>query len=75
MRVRDINSLSGETIIIPFDGHQPSGTDVDGLLGGFLGRLAQNHKYFPISFEKWPDVLDDYKNTVFYNIIKVCSDI
>ncbi|KAJ1408786.1 hypothetical protein SESBI_23198 [Sesbania bispinosa] len=72
MRIRDIFSLPrGETVIIPFDGSTPSGTDADGLLGGFLGRLAQNYRYFPISFKKWPKVLQTSKDWVWANVIKV----
>lgn len=66
MSVRDINPLpDGEKIIIPFDGQTPSGTDIDGLLGGFLSKLAQNHRNFPINFEKWPDVPSGYKDAIF----------
>ncbi|KAJ1415015.1 hypothetical protein SESBI_18374 [Sesbania bispinosa] len=75
LRVRDIFSLPhGEMIIIPFDGSTPSGTDADGLLGGFLGRLAQNYRYFPISFKKWPKVLQSSKDWVWANVIKeICQ--
>ncbi|TKY46348.1 hypothetical protein E2542_SST28387 [Spatholobus suberectus] len=66
IRVRDIDTLQiGETIIVPFDGHELSGKDIDGLLGGFLGQLTQNHNNFQISFERWPNVLQSYKDHVF----------
>lgn len=61
----------GEQVLIPFDGSQPSGTEINGLLGGFLTRLGQNHKYFPISFESWSKVPDIYKDQVWRIIIEV----
>ncbi|TKY63192.1 transposase, Ptta/En/Spm, plant [Spatholobus suberectus] len=54
----------------PFEGNQPSGTDVDGLLGGFLGRLAQDNKLFPICFENWHLMLNSYKDKVWDDGIK-----
>ncbi|KAJ1427569.1 putative transposase, Ptta/En/Spm, plant [Sesbania bispinosa] len=69
MRVRDLYELqNGDKVIIPFDGRQPSGTEADGLLGGYLGRLAADHRCFPISFKKWPDVPKTYKDDVWKTI-------
>ncbi|XP_057423783.1 uncharacterized protein LOC130717546 [Lotus japonicus] len=60
-----------EQIIVPFKGNQPVGTDIDGLLGQYLGRLASNHKLLPISFKKWPEVVKTYKDWVWEKHIKV----
>ena len=61
----------GEKVFIPFDGIQPAGTDDDGLLGGFLGQIGQDHKYFPISFKNWRKVADTFKDECWDKVIKV----
>ena len=69
--VREIYDLPlGDKVVIPFDGNQPSATDVDGLLGGFLGRLAADSKIFPIYFENWHLMFNSYKNRAWNDIIK-----
>ena len=38
LMVKEIYYLPlGDKVVIPFDGNQQSATNVDGLLGGFLG--------------------------------------
>lgn len=74
MQVRDVYELPrGVRVVIPFVGITPSGTDVDGLLAGFLGRLAREHKWFPIGFDSWKKVIGDIKNKAWNNVIKVLS--
>jgi len=70
--VKEIYDLPlGDKVVIPFDGNQPSATNVDGLLGGFLGRLAAYSKMFSICFENWHLVLNSYKNRAWNDVIKV----
>ncbi|QCD93378.1 putative transposase [Vigna unguiculata] len=69
--VKEIYDLPlGDKVVIPFDGNQPSATNVDGLLGGFLGRLAAYSKMFSICFENWHLVLNSYKNRAWNDVIK-----
>ncbi|TKY66332.1 hypothetical protein E2542_SST09201 [Spatholobus suberectus] len=62
MTVKEIYKLPlGEKIVIPFEGNQPSGEDADGLLGGFLGRLAKDNKlsFQELAFEiEWATFID-----------------
>lgn len=72
MEVSDINYLPpGDKVVIPFDGNQPSTKDANWLLGVFLGPVAINHSFLPISFKCWPHVPKDYKDRVWDEIIKV----
>ncbi|KAJ1397630.1 hypothetical protein SESBI_31683 [Sesbania bispinosa] len=48
---------------------QPIG-EAAGLLGGFLGSFNANVNKFPISYEKWLDVPQTYKDHVWDNTIK-----
>lgn len=76
MQVRDVYQLPrGVRVVVPFDGNTPSATDVDGLLGGFLGRLAREHKWFPIGFDSWKKVICDIKDKAWDNVIKVLSAV
>jgi len=74
LMVKEIYDLPlGDKVVIPFDGNQPSATNVDGILGGFLGRLAVDSKMFPICFDNWHLVLNSYKNRAWNDVIKVKS--
>ena len=74
LMVKEIYDLPlGDKVVIPFDGNQPSVTNVDGLLRGVLGRLAANSKMFPICFNNWHFGLNNYKNRAWNNVIKVNS--
>jgi len=45
------------------DKYQPIG-EASGLLAGVCGQLATNNILFPISFERWSDILGAYKDRV-----------
>ncbi|QCD87653.1 hypothetical protein DEO72_LG3g2192 [Vigna unguiculata] len=71
LMVKEIYDLPlGDKVVIPFDGNQPSVTNVDGLLRGVLGRLAADSKMFPICFNNWHFGLNNYKNRAWNNVIK-----
>ncbi|CAL1358791.1 unnamed protein product [Linum trigynum] len=58
----------GTKFVVPFVRNQPV-HDGGGLLGQFLGLLARDVNYFPISFDSWLDVPSSYKNEVLHGII------
>ncbi|KAL2333573.1 hypothetical protein Fmac_014786 [Flemingia macrophylla] len=49
--------------------HQPVG-DSSSLLAGFLGQIASNFGNFPVLYENWTQVPDEYKNNVYVNTIQ-----
>ncbi|CAN1801506.1 hypothetical protein LINPERHAP1_LOCUS22988, partial [Linum perenne] len=56
-RLRD-----GKKVVIPFSRLGPEGIGPASLLGGFLGALAKDHNYIPITYESWKKVTDQEKN-------------
>ncbi|CAN1729084.1 hypothetical protein LINPERHAP1_LOCUS486, partial [Linum perenne] len=55
-RLRD-----GKKVVIPFSLLGPEGIGPASLLGGFLGALAKDHNYIPITYESWEKVTDQEK--------------
>jgi len=52
------------------DKYQPIGK-ASGLLARNCGQLVTNHILLPISFERWLDMLDAYKDRVWESALKV----
>ncbi|KAJ1395480.1 putative transposase, Ptta/En/Spm, plant [Sesbania bispinosa] len=53
---------------------QPIGESA-GLLAWFLGEIASNFNNFPIMYETWKKVPNDYKNNVYKETIKANFDV
>ncbi|XP_020964672.1 uncharacterized protein LOC107614448 [Arachis ipaensis] len=72
LRLKDMWVLSRETkIIVHWNEHGQLIGESGGLLGLFLGAVAENFKNFPISYEKWPLVpTEPYKNGAYRDIIQ-----
>ncbi|KAL2337062.1 hypothetical protein Fmac_011508 [Flemingia macrophylla] len=49
--------------------NQPVG-DSSSLLAGFLGQVASNFGNFPVLYESWTQVPEQYKNNVYVNTIQ-----
>ncbi|KAL2347362.1 hypothetical protein Fmac_001362 [Flemingia macrophylla] len=50
--------------------NQPVG-DSSSLLAGFLGQVASNFGNFPVLYENWTQVPEQYKNNVYVNTIQL----
>ena len=72
VKVRDAHNLpNGLKVVVNYDDkYQPIGEASD-LLARACGQLASNHILFPISFERWSDMPDAYKDRVWESALKV----
>ncbi|CAI0445040.1 unnamed protein product, partial [Linum tenue] len=69
LHARDVWYLPhGTNFVVPFVRNQPV-HDGGGLLGQFLGLIARDVNYFPISYDNWHVVPSSYKNEVLHGII------
>ncbi|XP_029127963.1 uncharacterized protein LOC109801744 [Cajanus cajan] len=72
LRVQDVFAMtdSPTKILTQWNRHNQPVGDSSSLLAGFLGQVASNFGNFPILYEKWTQVPEEYKNNVFVNTIQ-----
>jgi len=72
VKVRDAHNFPiGLRVVVNYDDKCQPIREASGLLAGVCGQLASNHILFPISFERWSDMLDAYKDRVWESALKV----
>ncbi|KAL2325879.1 hypothetical protein Fmac_024937 [Flemingia macrophylla] len=72
LRVQDVFAMtdSPTRILTQWNrNNQPVG-DSSSLLAGFLGQVASNFGNFPVLYENWTQVPEQYKNNVYVNTIQ-----
>ncbi|KAL2321813.1 hypothetical protein Fmac_026192 [Flemingia macrophylla] len=72
LRVQDVFAMtdSPTKILTQWNrNNQPVG-DSSSLLAGFLGQVASNFGNFPVLYESWTQVPEQYKNNVYVNTIQ-----
>jgi len=67
VKVKDAHNLPSKLrVVVNYDDkYKPIG-EASGLLVGVCGQLSTNHILFPISFERWSDMPDAYKENVWH---------
>ncbi|KAL2318191.1 hypothetical protein Fmac_032067 [Flemingia macrophylla] len=72
LKVQDVFAMtdSSTRILTQWNrNNQPVG-DSSSLLAGFLGQVASNFGNFPVLYENWSQVPEQYKNNVYLNTIQ-----
>ncbi|KAK4360690.1 hypothetical protein RND71_019642 [Anisodus tanguticus] len=69
VREEEVHSGNWHVQLIDFNEYGSAIGISDGLLAGVLGYLATNSRYFPIGFEKWPQMPKTFVNRVFTEIL------
>jgi len=65
VKVRDAHNLpAGLRVVVNYDDKYQPIREASDLLAGVCGQLVTNHILFPISFERWSDMPDAYKDRV-----------